>query len=119
VGARKILIAFNVVLDTPDIRIARRIARAVRASSGGLPFVKAMGVYLASRNLAQVSMNLTDFEVTSIRAAFDAVSAEAGLRGVRVAGTELIGLAPARALETAGIPGLEWKSSVLENHLDA
>ena len=63
-------------------------------------------------------MNLTDFEQTSIRTAFDAVSAEAARCGVGVASTEVIGLAPARALETAGIPGLDWKICALENYID-
>src|SRR5215469_12962645 len=99
VGARKFLIAFNVNLDTADVAIARRIAKAVRHSSGGLPNVKAMGVLLASRNQAQVSMNLTDFEVTPIHVAFEAVRSEAARHGVGIAGTELIGLVPEKALE--------------------
>ena len=99
VGARKFLIAFNVNLQTPDVAIARRIARAVRQSSGGLPHVKAMGVLLESRNLAQVSMNLTDFEQTPIHVAFEAVRCEAERLGVAIAGTELIGLVPEKALE--------------------
>jgi glutamate formiminotransferase len=99
VGARKFLIAFNVNLATADAGIARQIARAVRFSSGGLPHVKAMGVYLASRNLAQVSMNLTDFEQTPIHKAFEAVRVEAARHGVGIVGTEIIGLVPERALE--------------------
>ena len=75
VGARKFLIAFNVNLATPDVEIARRIARKIRFSSGGLPGIKAMGVRLASRNLAQVSMNLTDFERTPPHVAYEAVRA--------------------------------------------
>jgi len=101
VGARKFLIAFNVNLATSDVEVARSIARAVRFSSGGLPAVKAMGVPLASRNLAQVSMNLTDFEQTPIHRAFEAVCAEAARRGVEIAGSELIGLVPRKALESA------------------
>ncbi|HLI86989.1 MAG TPA: glutamate formimidoyltransferase [Bryobacteraceae bacterium] len=99
VGARKFLIAFNVNLASSDVDIARRIARAVRQSSGGLPYVKAMGVLLASRNLAQVSMNLTDFEQTPIHVAYEAVCAEAAKHGVGIAGTEIIGLVPGKALE--------------------
>jgi glutamate formiminotransferase len=99
VGARKFLIAFNVNLKTPDVEVARRIAKAVRHSSGGLPHVKAMGVLLASRNQAQVSMNLTDFEQTPIHVAFEAVRAEAARHGVAIAGSELIGLVPEKALE--------------------
>lgn len=121
VGARKFLIAFNVNLATSDLSIARRIARKVRESSGGLPAVKAMGVLLASLNLAQVSMNLTDFEQTSIYAAFQAVCTEASREGVGVAGSELIGLVPRKALE-AGDPGsLRIEnfnpSMILENRL--
>jgi glutamate formiminotransferase len=99
VGARKFLIAFNVNLQTGDLEIARRVARAVRHSSGGLPHVKAMGVLLASRNQAQVSMNLTDFEETPIHVAFEAVRVQAARYGVAVAGTEIIGLVPEKALE--------------------
>jgi glutamate formiminotransferase len=122
VGARKLLIAFNVNLATPDVAVARQIARAVRASSGGLPFVKALGLRLASRDLAQVSMNLTDFEQTPVHRAFEAVRAEADRRGVGIVGTELIGLAPAKALEVAAAAYLRMEnfglSSVLENRLD-
>lgn len=99
VGARKVLIAFNVNLDSDDVSAARAIARAVRASSGGLPQVKAMGVLLRSRGIAQVSMNLTDFEVTPLHAAFDAVRAAAERVGVRVLESELVGLAPRAAVE--------------------
>ncbi|MBV9506604.1 MAG: glutamate formimidoyltransferase [Acidobacteriia bacterium] len=99
VGARKFLIAYNVNLETTDLQAARQIARAVRESSGGLPYVKALGLFLASRNQAQVSMNLTDFEETPIHVAFEAVRAEAARYGIRVAGSEIIGLVPQQALE--------------------
>lgn len=102
IGARKFLIAFNVNLRTADVEIARSIARAVRESSGGLPSVKALGLPLESRGLSQVSMNLTDFERVGIAQAFEAVRAEAASRGVQVAGTELVGLAPRRAVREAG-----------------
>jgi glutamate formiminotransferase len=101
VGARKFLIAFNINLDTPDVGIARRIARSVRHSSGGMPCVKAMGVLLVSRNQAQVSMNLTDYETTSVHAVYETVAAEAARYGVTIAGTEIIGLIPRKALESA------------------
>jgi glutamate formiminotransferase len=121
VGARKFLIAFNVNLATSDLTIARRIARTVRESSGGLPSVKAMGVLLASQNLAQVSMNLTDFEQTSVYAAFEAVRAEASRDGVGIAGSELIGLVPKRALEAGEPASLRIEnfnsSMILENRL--
>jgi glutamate formiminotransferase/formiminotetrahydrofolate cyclodeaminase len=101
VGARKFLIAYNVNLNTPEISVAKAIARKIRASSGGFPCVKAMGVDLKARNLAQVSMNLTDFETTSIGMAFDAVTREAAAQGVSVGGSEIVGLVPRRALEDA------------------
>jgi glutamate formiminotransferase len=121
VGARKFLIAFNVNLQTNDVSIARRIARTVRFSSGGLPFVKAVGVMLASRNLAQVSMNLIDFEQTPIHVAFEAVRSEAERQGVGIAGTEIIGLVPQKALEMAAAAGYRDENLtseiVLENRL--
>ena len=98
VGARGPLIAFNVNLMTNDLNIAKAIARKVRFSSGGLPAVKAIGVNLASRGLVQVSMDLTDFEQTSMQSAFDAVKQEAEARGVCVLESEVIGLVPQKAM---------------------
>lgn len=119
IGARKFLIAFNVNLDTPDLEVARRIARKVRFSSGGLPAVKAMGVLVAGR--AQVSMNLVDFETTSVYRAFDSVSEEAAREGVAVAGSELIGLIPQKALAGGDPTHLRIEnfdpSMILENRL--
>src|SRR2546425_1028156 len=99
VGARPFLIAFNVNLQTNDIAVARSIARAIRESGGGLPFVKALGFELRTRGFVQVSMNLTDYEQTTIARAFDAVETEANLRGVEVAGAEIVGLLPRAALD--------------------
>lgn len=99
VGARRSLIAFNVTLATDQLEVARQIARAVRTSSGGLPAVKAMGVALEDRGVVQVSMNLTDHTQTSMVDAFDAVRREAARRGVSVLESELVGLAPAAALD--------------------
>lgn len=99
VGARKFLIAFNVNLRSADLEAARSIARQVRASSGGLRTVKAIGVPLPSRGIVQVSMNLTDFETVGIYEAFDAVQRAARERGLEVLSTELIGLIPRKALE--------------------
>ncbi|MCY4539554.1 MAG: glutamate formimidoyltransferase [Chloroflexi bacterium] len=96
IGARDILIAFNVYLSTDDVAVARRIARAVRASSGGLPHLMALGLLV--KGSAQVSMNLTNYRVTSIQRAVEALRQEAHNLGVAVAGTELIGLAPRAAL---------------------
>jgi glutamate formiminotransferase len=99
IGARAPLVAFNVNLATDRVAIAKQIARAVRERDGGLPAVKALGLALADRGLTQVSMNLIDYTVTSIRAAFDAVKAEAERRGARVSNSEIVGLVPRAALE--------------------
>jgi glutamate formiminotransferase len=98
VGARGPLIAFNIYLQTADLETARTVAGKIRASSGGLPALKALGLMVAG--LAQVSMNLTDYTRTSVRRAYDAVRAEAGRLGVRIDRSELIGLIPREA--TAG-----------------
>lgn len=99
VGARKFLIAYNINLQTADVSIAKRIAQKIRFSSGGFPCVKALGVPLASRNLAQVSMNLTDFEQTPVYRVFEAVRTEAAAYGVEIAGSEIIGFLPRKAME--------------------
>jgi glutamate formiminotransferase len=122
IGARKFLIAFNINLATPNVEIARSIARKIRFSSGGLPAVKALGLSLESRRQAQVSINLTDFEVTPLCAAFEAVEAEARRCGVAISGTELIGLIPRKALQTAAPCNLRFENFhsglVLENRLE-
>jgi glutamate formiminotransferase / 5-formyltetrahydrofolate cyclo-ligase len=97
IGARFFLIAFNAVLETSDLAVARAIARRVRESGGGLPAVRAMGVYLASRGLAQVSMNLVDYRRTPVLTALDRVRREAEDLGTRVIETEVIGLMPEEA----------------------
>lgn len=121
IGARKILIAFNINLGTGDVAIARAIARKIRASSGGMPFLKALGLPLAARGLAQVSMNLTDFEQTPLHVVYDAVAREAALYGVEIAGSEIIGLIPQKALEDAAAHFLKCENFetglVLENRL--
>lgn len=123
IGARKLLIAFNVNLDTPEVAIAQSIARKIRASSGGLPFLKAIGVFLASRNTAQVSMNLTDFERTPLREVFDAVVSEARAQGVGIKASELVGLVPQKALEGAPAEYLQIENFhtglILENAIAA
>ena len=121
VGARKFLIAYNIFLNTPDVDVAKRIAKAVRFSSGGLRFVKAAGFLV--RGLAQVSMNLTDFEQTPIHRVFEVVRREAARYGVMPVSSEIVGLIPKRALEQAA----EWflqvehfdSSLILENRLAA
>ncbi|MFC2077684.1 glutamate formimidoyltransferase [Candidatus Bipolaricaulota bacterium] len=106
VGARRLLVAYNVNLATDDLAIARAIASSIREADGGLPGVKALGIPLASRRLAQVSMNLTNIETTTIAEAFAYVAAEADRRGVRVAESEIVGLAPRAALRGATTEGL-------------
>ena len=98
-GTRQFLVAYNVNLKTSDLSVAKRIARSIRESSGGLPAVKALGLALESQGLTQVSMNLVDFERTPIHVAFEHVQREAGSLGVEVAGAEMIGLVPRRAWE--------------------
>ena len=101
VGARKFLIAYNINLDTPDVSVAKEIAKKIRQSGGGLPCVKAMGVDLKARGLAQVSMNLTDYVQTSIPTAFEAVKREAQRLGAGIIGSEVVGLVPQAALDAA------------------
>src|SRR5947199_4998464 len=121
VGARKFLIAYNVFLNTPDVEIAKKIAKAVRFSSGGMRFLKGAGFLV--RGLAQVSMNLTDFEQTPIHRAFEMVKREAARYGVMPISSEIVGLIPKKALEQAA----EWflqvenfdSSLILENRLSA
>lgn len=98
VGARLPLIAYNVNLGTDRLDVARRIAAAVRFSSGGLRFVKAMGVSLQDRGIVQVSMNLTNYEKTPVFRVFEMVKREAARYGVPVLASEIVGLVPARAL---------------------
>jgi glutamate formiminotransferase len=123
VGARDVLVAYNVWLRSRDLAAARAIARAVRASSGGLPAVQAVGVTLARPGLVQVAMNLVDYRVTPIPRAFDAVSLEAGRHRIAVSRAELVGLAPraafaGRAPSTVGLPDLR-PEQYLDTHLDA
>ncbi len=122
VGARKFLIAYNINLNTPDVAPAKAIAKKIRASSGGLPCVKAMGVELKARNLAQVSMNLTDFETTSLAAVFAGVTQEAAALGIQVVGSEIVGLVPRQALDDAAVQFLRIENFrpelVVENRLE-
>ncbi|HVI08728.1 MAG TPA: glutamate formimidoyltransferase [Candidatus Binatia bacterium] len=121
VGARKFLIAYNVFLNTADVEIAKKVAKAVRFSSGGLRFVKGAGFLV--RGLAQVSMNLTDFEQTPVARVFETVKREAARYGAMPVSSEIVGLIPKKALEQAA----EWflqvenfdSSLILENRLTA
>jgi len=121
VGARKFLIAYNVFLNTTDVDVAKKVAKAVRFSSGGLRFVKGAGFLV--RGLAQVSMNLTDFEQTPVHRVFELVKREAARYGVTPVSSEVVGLIPKKAMEDAA----EWflqvenfdASLILENRLAA
>jgi glutamate formiminotransferase len=122
VGSRKFLIAYNINLNTNDLAVAKTIASKIRTSSGGLQCVKAMGVMLRERGLAQVSMNLTDFETTSVSAVFETVSREAAAAGASVLGSEIVGLIPRRALEQSAIDYLKVENFrhglIVENRLE-
>ncbi len=122
VGARPPLIAYNINLGTSDLSIAEKIGKIIRESSGGLHAVKAMGVMLEDRNIAQVSINMTDYAVTPLYRVMELVKAEAKMYGVSVVGSELIGLAPMQAfLDTAEyylqIEDFKPEIQVIENHL--
>ncbi len=112
IGARPYLIAYNVNLATSDLQIAKDIARTIREKNGGLKAVKAKGFMLHERNIAQVSMNLTDFTVTGMLTAFNTVKAEAEKRGVAVLESELIGLVPLEALTQIAAQSLRLPSLV-------
>ncbi len=98
IGARKPLIAYNINLNTNNIKIANAIAKKVRHSSGGMRYCKAIGIYLKERDLAQVSTNLTDYTKTSIYSVHEMVRMEAKRYGVSIIGSEVIGLVPMTAL---------------------
>ena len=98
VGVREILVAYNVNLDTDDVRVARAIAHEIREKNSGLPGVRALGLFLPERRLAQVSMNLTDYRKANMAEAFHAVARIAEDRGVEVLESELVGLAPREAM---------------------
>jgi glutamate formiminotransferase len=122
IGARMPLIAYNVNLATDRLDIAKKIASAVRQSSGGLRYVKALGVALADRGIVQVSMNLTNFDKTPIFRAFELIKREAARHGVAVLESEIIGLVPAAALTASAAWYLRLEDGfsddqILENKL--
>ncbi len=123
IGARKFLIAYNVNLNTSDVGIANKIAKAIRFSSGGFRYVKSMGVELKARNLAQVSINLTDFEQTPMHRVYEMVKREAERYGVVPVGSEIVGLIPKKAIEMAADFFLQLENfspaQVFENKLAA
>jgi glutamate formiminotransferase len=121
IGARMPLIAYNINLDTGDVEIAKKIARAIRHSNGGYRYVKAMGVLLEERDVAQVSINMTDYKRTPLFRVFETVKAEAERYGVSVIGSEIIGLVPSEALLDCADHFLRLegfsRSQVLENRI--
>ena len=122
VGARMPLVAFNVNLDTENIEIANKIAKIVRGSSGGWKYCKGIGVMLEGRNIAQVSMNMVNFEGTPLYRVFETIRFEAKRYGVNIIGSEVIGLTPAKALIDCAeyylqIEDFDYDKQVLENHL--
>jgi glutamate formiminotransferase len=122
IGARNFLIAYNINLNTTDLSLAKSIARKIRASDGGFPAVKAIGVELKALGLVQVSMNLIDFETTSIGTVFDAVAEEASKAGVTVESSEIVGLVPRRAIDGVAVRHVKLRNHspglILENRLE-
>ncbi len=119
IGARFFLVAFNAVLATADVALARAIAGRIREAAGGLPAVRALGIALASRGLAQVSMNLIDYRRTSPLQALRRVEAEAAALGTRVLETEIVGLVPSAAVRGVGAADLKLAGPlpILEDRL--
>ena len=122
VGCRPFLVAFNINLSTSDVSIASKIAKILRRSSGGLDCVKAMGVLLEDRNVAQVSINMTNFHKTPLYRVVELTKAEAARWGVHVIGTEIVGLTPMQALCDSAeyylqIENFDFSRQVLENHM--
>jgi glutamate formiminotransferase len=116
------LVAFNVNLDTDDITIANKIAKIIRASGGGFKYAKGIGVMLEDRNIAQVSMNMVNFEGTPLYRTFETIRFEAKRYGVNIIGSEIIGLTPAKALIDCAeyylqVEDFDYGKQVLENHL--
>lgn len=122
VGARMPLVAFNVNLDTDNVEIAKKIAKVVRGSSGGFKYCKGIGLLLEDRNIAQVSMNMVNYEGTPLYRTFETIRFEAKRYGVGIIGSEVIGLTPAKALIDCAeyylqIEDFDEKKQILENHL--
>lgn len=122
IGARMPLVAYNVNLNTSDLTIANNIAKVIRGSSGGFKHCKAIGVMLEDRNIAQVSMNMVNFEGTPLYRVFETIKFEAARYGVSIIGSEIIGLAPAKALIDCAdyylqIENFDYQKQVLENHI--
>jgi glutamate formiminotransferase len=121
VGARTVLVAYNVWLQTPDVAVAKSIAHAVRERDGGLPGVKALGLFIQGAGLAQVSMNLCDPGRTSMQEAYEAVAREASARRVKISHSELVGMVSERFFDSGWIPSLKLKgfrvTQIIERNL--
>ena len=122
IGARMPLVAFNVNLNTSNLEIAKKIAKAIRGSSGGFRSCKAIGIMLEERNIAQVSMNMVNFEDTPLYYAYEMIRALADRYGVRIIGSEIVGLTPAKALIDCAefylkIENFNCKNQIMEYHL--
>ncbi len=122
VGARPPLVAYNLNLNTSDVEVAKKIAKIIREKDGGLNNVKAMGFMLEDRNVAQVSINMTDFRVTPLYRVTELVKSEARRYGVAVIGSEIIGLCPMKALIDSAeyylqIENFSFEDQVLENYI--
>ncbi len=122
IGARMPLVAFNVNLSTSDVEIANKIAKVIRGSSGGLKYCKGMGVLLEDRNVAQVSMNMVNYEGTPLFRVFEMIRSEAKRWGVTIIGSEVVGLTPAKALIDCAeyylqIENFDCHKQVMEYHL--
>lgn len=122
IGARMPLIAFNVNLDTDNVQIAKDIAKAIRGSSGGFRYCKALGIFLEDRGIAQVSMNMVNFEGTPLFYAYEMIRTLASRYGVRILGSELVGMTPAKALIDCAefylkLENFSCREQVMEYHL--
>ena len=122
IGARMPLVAFNINLATSDVDIANKIAKVIRGSSGGMKYCKAMGVLLEDRNVAQVSMNMVNYEGTPLFRVFEMVRSEAERWGTYIIGSEIVGLTPAKAMVDCAehylkVENFDYKTQIMENHL--
>ena len=122
IGARMPLVAFNVNLDTADVEIANKIAKAIRGSSGGFKYCKAIGIFLEDRGIAQVSMNMVNYEGTPLYYTYEMVKALAAGYGVNIVGTEIVGLTPAKAMIDCAeyylkVENFNCHEQILEYHL--
>jgi glutamate formiminotransferase / 5-formyltetrahydrofolate cyclo-ligase len=121
VGARPPLIAYNIDLESPDEKLAKRIAKKIRERDGGLPAIKALGLFIADRGGAQVSINVCDFTRTSLETVYAAVEREAAAADVKIKSSEIVGLAPQAALPPGSVERLKLATfkpeQVIENRL--